>query len=89
MILAGRLSGSVDGRPVVITADAAGVTFDVGSFRSAWNLRAYGESFLPVLRFLRASGIPLTIQVAGILSLPILPTPGALTKLLAPALVRA
>jgi hypothetical protein len=89
LILAGRLSGSIDGRPVVITADAAGVTFDVASFRSAWNLRAYGDNFLPVVRFLKASGIPLTLRVAGIVSLPLLPTAGALIKLLAPALAKA
>ncbi len=35
LILARRLTGTVDGRPVVISADDAGVTIDLSSLRSA------------------------------------------------------
>jgi hypothetical protein len=88
LIVAGRLTGTFDGRPVVISADADGVTLDVRSFRSAWRLRAFGSSASPVLDFLNASHIPLTMRVAGCVAVPLLPKAGLLVKLFAPALAR-
>ena len=87
LILAGRLTGTVDGRPVVISADDAGVTLDLSSLRSAWKLRNYGSAAFPVLQLLKASRIPLTLRVAGALSVPVLPKAGLLVRLFAPALV--
>jgi hypothetical protein len=85
--LAGRLTGTLDGRPVVISADDAGVTLDVSSLRSAWTLRNYGSAALPLLQLLKASQIPVTLRLAGTVSIPVLPKAGLLVRLFAPALV--
>ncbi len=87
LILAGRLTGTVDGRPVVISADGGGVTVDVSTLRSAWTLRNYGSAALPLLQFLKASRIPLTLRLAGSVSVPVLPNAGWLVRLFAPTLV--
>lgn len=88
MSLTGRLWGTLDGRPVVIDADESGVMLDVTSFRSAWTLRKYGVSALPFLQFVKSSSIPLTVRVAGTVSLPVLPRPSVLIRVLAPTLAR-
>ena len=87
LILAGRLTGSVDGRPVVITAEDGQVTVDMSTLRSAWTLRKYGNAALPLLQVLKASSIPLTLRLAGSVSVPVLPKAGWLVRLFAPALV--
>ena len=87
LILAGRLTGTLDGRPVVISADDAGVTLDLSSLRSAWTLRNYGSVALPFLQLLKASHIPLTLRLAGAVSVPVLPQAGWLVRLFAPAMV--
>jgi len=86
LIMAGRLTGTLDGRPVVINADDAGVTLDLSALRSAWTLRNYGSVGLPVLQCLKAADIPLTLRVAGTLSVPVLPKAGLLVRLFAPML---
>ena len=87
LILAGRLTGTLDGRPVVISADDAGLTLDLSSLRSAWTLRKYVSVGLPFLQFLKAAHIPLTLRLAGSLSVPVLPKAGWLVRLFAPAMV--
>jgi len=87
LILAGRLTGTFDGHPVVISADGGEVTVDISTLRSAWTLRNYGSAALPVLQFLKASRIPLTLRLANSVSVPILPKAGWLVRLFAPALV--
>jgi hypothetical protein len=87
LILAGRLTGTFDGRPVVISADGGEVTVDMSTLRSAWTLRNYGSAALPLLQFLKASRIPLTLRLAGSVSVPVLPRAGWLVRLFAPALV--
>jgi hypothetical protein len=87
LILAGRLTGTFDGRPVVISADGGGVTVDLSTLRSAWTLRNYGSTALPLLQFLKAARIPLTLRLAGSVSVPVLPKAGWLVWLLAPSLV--
>jgi hypothetical protein len=71
----------------VISADDAGVTLDLSSLRSAWTLRNYGSAALPFLQLLKSARIPLTMRVAGALSVPVLPKAGLLVRLFAPALV--
>jgi hypothetical protein len=85
LILAGRLTGTFDGRPVVITADEAGVMVDVSTLYSGWRLRKYSNAVLPVLKGLNALHIPLTIRVAGV-SVPLLPKSGLLARLFAPSI---
>jgi hypothetical protein len=84
--LAGRLTGSVDGRPVVISAEDGQVTVDMSTLR-VWTLRKYGNAALPFLQVLKASSIPLTLRLAGSVSVPVLPKAGWLVRLFAPALV--
>ena len=87
LILAGRLTGSLDGRPVVISAEDGQVTVDMSTLRSAWTLRKYGNAALPLLQVLKASSIPLTLRLAGSVSVPVLPKAGWFVRLFAPALV--
>jgi len=87
LILAGRLTGTLDGRPVVISADDAGMTLELSTLRSAWTLRNYGGVASPVLQLLKASRIPLTLRLAGAVSVPVLPQAGWLVRFFAPALV--
>ena len=86
LILAGRLTGTFEGRPVVISADETGLTLDVLSLYSAWQLRKYSSAALPVLEWLNASHIPLTVRMAGALSVPLLPKAGLLVRFFAPSL---
>ena len=85
LILAGRLTGTFDGRPVVISADEAGVVLDVSSLYSGWRLRTYSNAALPILKGLNGLHIPLTIRVAGV-SVPLLPKSGLLVRLFAPSI---
>ncbi len=87
LILAGRLTGTLDGRPVVISADDAGLTLDLSSLRSAWTLRKYVGVGLPFLQLLKAAHIPLTLRLAGGVSVPVLPKAGWLVRLFAPAMM--
>jgi hypothetical protein len=87
LILAGRLTGTFDGRPVVISADGGGVTVAISTLRSVWTLRNYGTGALPLLQFLKASRIPLTLRLADSVSIPVLPNAGWLVRLFAPTLV--
>ena len=87
LILAGRLTGTFDGRPVVISADGGGVTVDLSTLHSAWTLRNYGSATFPLLQLLKASGIPLTLRLAGSVAVPVLPKAGWLVRLFAPALI--
>jgi hypothetical protein len=89
MILAGRLSGTLDGRPVVIEAGESGVTLRVSALRSVWTLRKIGRSSVPLLRLLKFCEIPTTLCVADRLSVSLLPRPGILVRLLAPMLAEA
>jgi hypothetical protein len=83
--LAGRLTGTFDGRPVVISADEAGVVLDVSTLYSGWGLRRYSNAVLPLLKGLNEVHIPLTIRVAGV-SVPLLPKSGMLVRLFAPSI---
>jgi hypothetical protein len=84
--LAGRLTGTFDGRPVVISADDAGVLLDVSTLYSGWQLRKYSSAAFPVFEWLNASHIPLTVRVAGAVSVPLLPKAGLLVRFFAPSL---
>lgn len=86
LIVAGRLTGTVNGCPVVISADGDGVLLSVATFRAAWTLRNSGSAVSPLVQWLRASGVPLTVRVAGVVSVPLLPKAGWLVRLFAPTL---
>ena len=86
--MAGRLTGTLDGRPVVISADDTGLTLDLSSLRSAWTLRNCGGVVMPVVQFLNAAQVPLKLRLFGGMSVAVLPKAGMLVRLFAPELGR-
>ena len=88
LILAGRLTGTFDGCPVVISAHGDGVVLSVSTLYSAWKLRKYSRAVLPVFNVLNASHIPLTIRVAGAVSVLLLPKSGLPVRFFAPSLAK-
>jgi hypothetical protein len=87
-MLAGRLTGTLDGRPVVIEAGESGILLTVSSFRTAWAARRTVGSLFAVLKMLKRSGVPLRLGVAGLVTVEVLPRPGALARIFAPSLSR-
>jgi hypothetical protein len=85
--MAGRLTGSLDGRPVVIDADASGLVLSAASFRTVWGMRRIAGSLVPVLGLLKHQGIPVRLRIAGLVSLDVLPRPGPLVRIFAPGLL--
>lgn len=87
-MVAGRLTGSLDGRPVVIDADDSGLVLTVATFQSLWGLRRIAGSVGPVLGLLKRHGIPVRMRVAGLISVEVLPRPSVLARIFAPSLMR-
>ena len=88
LILAGRLVGSVDGRPVVIEAGDGGLLLTAATFRTAWSMSRLVPALFPPLLILRHAGVPLRLDVAGLVKVKLLPTPSLLARFIAPRLVR-
>jgi len=88
LILAGRLTGTVNGRPVVIEAGESGLLVSMSAVQSAWAARRTVRPLLPVLRTLKRFHVPLRLRVAGIMSIDLLPNSSTVLKLFAPALYR-
>lgn len=86
-MVAGRLAGSLNGRPVVIDADEFGLVLTFSTIRSLWSLRTIAGSLVPMLGVLKHSGIPVRMRIAGIVSVDVLPRPTALVRMFAPRLV--
>lgn len=72
----GHLSGSLDGRPITITADARGICLTVDSVRSAWRLRRQLPALEGVLGALGRGQIPIRLRIGtlGEFSVPAIPT---------------
>lgn len=88
LMLAGRLVGTLDGRPVVIAADDSGLVVTAAAFQTAWAGRRSVRSLLPVLGMLKRNGIPVRVSVGGLVSLEVLPSPNPLMRILMPELAR-
>lgn len=86
IIVAGRLAGTVDGRPVVIDADGAGLKIAFTAFRTAWATRGSVKALLPVLGVCRRADVPVRVTIAGFLTLEILPNPSGLARIVVPGL---
>ncbi len=86
LILAGRLTGVVDGRPVVISADESGLVVVASSFRTVWESRRSVGSLLPVLCTLKRHGVPLWLSIAGLVAVEVLPKPSLFARIFAPSL---
>jgi hypothetical protein len=88
LILAGRLTGTLDGRPVVIEAGESGLLVSISALQTAWAARQTLEPVLPALQMLKQFNVPLRLQIAGIVSVELLPNPSTLAKLFSPVLSR-
>ena len=88
LILAGRLTGTLDGRPVVIEAGESGLLLSMPAFQTAWTARRMLGSVLPLLQALKNFNVPLRLRIAGIVSVELLPKPSAVVKLVSPVLSR-
>lgn len=88
LILAGRLTGTLDGRPVVIEAGESGLLLSLSAFQAAWAARRTLGPVLPLLQVLKNFNVPLRLRIAGIVSVELLPNPSTLAKLLSPVLTR-
>jgi len=84
--MAGRLTGTLDGRPVVIDADDVGLSLTIVSVRAAWAARGSVSTLVPVLGALKRSGIQVRVKIGGFMTLELLPRPSALARLFAPSL---
>lgn len=76
----GSLSGSCDGRPITITADASGICLTVDSVRSAWRLRRQLPALQGMFGALGRGQVPIWLRIGtiGRFSVPAIPnwTPG-------------
>jgi hypothetical protein len=88
LILAGRLTGTLDGRPVVIEAGESGLLMSLSAFQTAWAARRTLEPVLPVLQTLKQLNVPLRLRIAGLVSVELLPNVSTLAKLFSPVLSR-
>jgi len=87
-MLAGRLTGTVDGCPVVIEANDAGLLVTAASFRAARSMARLGNALFPSLVALRHAGVPLRFAVAGFVAVNVLPSPSILARFFVPELAR-
>jgi hypothetical protein len=71
----GSLSGSCDGRPIAITADARGICLTVDSVRSAWRLRRQLPALQGVLGALGRGRVPIRLKIGSVgeFSVPAIP----------------
>lgn len=86
LIMAGRLTGTLDGRPVVIDANESGLVVTFSTCWAAWSSSRAVGSLLPVLGMLKQHRIPLRLSVAGLVTVEVLPRPSVLARMLAPCL---
>jgi hypothetical protein len=85
-MLAGRLTGTLDGRPVVIDADERGVVVSFASVATAWAARRSTRALVPVLAVARQGGVPVRLAVAGLVTLDVLPRPSRVVRMLVPGI---
>jgi hypothetical protein len=86
MTVAGRLTGFLDGRPVVIEADESGFLVTVSTWRGAWAMRECADSLLPVLGLVKRSRVPVRLRLRGSMAVNLLPTPGLVARCFVPKL---
>lgn len=88
LILTGRLTGTLDGRPVSIEASESGLTLSMKSVRTAWRMRRLSRSLFPFVASLKRSSIPVRLSVGSLFTLEVLPRPSGLLRLVAPEFAR-
>ncbi len=85
-MLAGRLTGTLNGRPVVIDADERGLTVRFSSFRSAWVASRTAFRWMPLVRSLGQLHVGLRVSISGLIAFEVLPSPSGLLRMLLPGL---
>ncbi len=85
-MLAGRLTGTLNGRPVVIDADERGLTVRLSSFRSAWVASRTAFLCMPLLSGLGRLQVGVRVSIGGLISLEVLPKSSGLVRMFLPGL---
>jgi hypothetical protein len=86
MILAGRLTATVDGCPVSIDAGEFGVRLVTPALRTAWRIRRASPALQPLLLVLHHHRVGVRVEVGRWFSLEVLPRPAALLRWVMPSL---
>ena len=73
LVFEGQLTGSVDGRPITITADTAGIVVSVDSVGTAWRLRRQFPALAGVLAMLDHGRVPVRLRVGSLGEFSVLP----------------
>ena len=73
LLIEGQLTGSVDGRPITITADDTGIVLAVDSVGTAWRLRRQFRALAGVLAMLDHGQVPVRLRVGSLGEIPVLP----------------
>ena len=82
--MTGRLTGSIDGLPVEITAEESeGICLRLSSVRSVFPLLRCRRQVLGLLPTVRAVGLPLRVAVGGLATGRLSPDPDWVAKWLA------
>ena len=85
LILAGRLDGTVNGRPITLLADGGDLTLMCGSMRTLFGMRRmWGTVAQPLGRILAGTNIRLMVQVGWLGRVELLPNPSLLFRLVLP-----
>ena len=87
LIMAGRLVGTLDGRPVVIDADDTGITLGLGSLGAAWSAWKGARSSRGLLGLLKRSNVAVRVTIARSVTLELLPRPSTVARIALPWLV--
>jgi len=83
-MLAGRIDGKVDGRPVSLVVEGQNLILGVGHWRSLLTLR-HTRWILKLLRpFVARSDIRLLVRIGWLGSVEVLPDPAFLIRLILP-----
>jgi hypothetical protein len=70
----------------VIDADERGVMVSFASVATAWAARRSATALVPVLAVAQRCTVPVRLNMAGLVSLEVLPTPSRVVRMLVPRL---
>ena len=83
LTLAGRINGSIDGRPVTFVAERENLVFEVREWRTLLSARHGLRSIVKPLRaFFSRSDIRLLVRIRCLGSVEVLPNPAFLVRLI-------
>ncbi|MFM7183651.1 MAG: hypothetical protein ACKO4Z_02615 [Planctomycetota bacterium] len=70
----------------MIDADERGVMVSFASVATAWAARRSATALVPVLAVAKRCAVPVRVNVAGLVSLEVLPRPSRVVRMLTPRL---